>query len=195
MKSQFNSGRHKVALLLGSTALMAITAICLPEVAQAGQVSESASTTQQSEGQQTSSVVTPSGGIEDIVVTAERRSESAQNTPLAITAVSGSALQQRQIVNLEALSNQVPNVEFGRKGGDAFVFIRGLGYDSISPGGETRVAIYNDNIYQPRTQSAFQGFYDVDRVEVLRGPQGTLYGRNATAGAIKEVAWQNCTEG
>jgi iron complex outermembrane receptor protein len=137
--------------------------------------------------EQTSAIPAAQGagaGLDEIVVTAERRSESLQSTPIAISAVSGDALQERQIVDLEGLSNQIPNVEFGRNAGDAYIFIRGLGYDSIAPGGETRVAVYTDSIYQPRTQAAFQGFYDVDRVEVLRGPQGTLYGRNATAGAV-----------
>jgi iron complex outermembrane receptor protein len=125
-----------------------------------------------------------SGGLEEIVVTAERRPESLQTTALSISAVGGEALRERHIVDLEDLSTQIPNVEFGRMAGDAFVFIRGVGYDSVVPGGETRVAIYSDGIYQPRTQSAFMGFYDVNQVEVLRGPQGTLYGRNATAGAV-----------
>jgi iron complex outermembrane receptor protein len=122
--------------------------------------------------------------IADIIVTAQRRSERAQSTPLAITAVSGKDLQSSGIKSIEGLSQNIPNVQFGGNGGDAKIFIRGVGYDSISPGGETRVAIYTNNVYQSRSQTAFTTLYDVDRVEVLRGPQGTLYGRNAVAGAI-----------
>lgn len=125
--------------------------------------------------------------IGDIIVTAQRRSEAAQSTPLAITALSGKALQSSGVNSVEGLSKSIPNVEFGRNAGDAKIFIRGVGYDSVAPGGETRVAVYNNNVYQSRSQAVFTTLYDVDRIEVLRGPQGTLYGRNATAGAINII--------
>jgi len=131
---------------------------------------------------------TPQGqGFDEIVVTAQRRSERAQAIPLAITAVSGEALQSKGINSLEGLSQSIPNVEFGSNAADAKIFIRGVGYDSISPGGETRVAVYDNNVYEARSQAAFATLYDIDRVEVLRGPQGTLYGRNAVAGAINII--------
>jgi iron complex outermembrane receptor protein len=129
----------------------------------------------------------PEQVIGDIVVTAQRRSERAQSTPLAITAVSGKELQSSGIKSIEGLTQNIPNVSFGASAGDARIFIRGVGYDSISPGGETRVAVYNNNVYQSRSQTAFTTLYDIDRVEVLRGPQGTLYGRNAVAGAINII--------
>jgi iron complex outermembrane receptor protein len=125
--------------------------------------------------------------LDDIIVTAQRRSETAESTPLAITAVSGKDLQSTGVISIEGLSKSIPNVEFGGLGGDAKIFIRGVGYDSISPGGETRVAVYDNNVYQSRSQTAFTTLYDIDRVEVLRGPQGTLYGRNAVAGAINII--------
>jgi iron complex outermembrane recepter protein len=127
-------------------------------------------------------------GLQEIVVTAERRAVSVQKTPISISAVGGDALKTQQITNVEALASSLPNVSFGRDGGEAKIFIRGVGVDSVAPGGETRVAVYTDGIYQPRSQAAFVGFYDVDRVEVLRGPQGTLYGRNATAGAVNIIS-------
>lgn len=123
-------------------------------------------------------------GIDDIVVTAERRTASVQTTPIAISAVGGEALREKNIADVEGLSTNIPNLTFNRVGSDARVFIRGIGYNAVAPGGEGRVAIYADGIYQSRNQSALLGFYDVDRVEVLRGPQGTLYGRNSVAGAI-----------
>jgi iron complex outermembrane receptor protein len=129
----------------------------------------------------------PEQVIGDIIVTAQRRSERAQSTPLAITAVGGKDLQSSGVISLDALTKGIPNVSFGGNGADAKVFIRGVGYDSISPGGETRVAIYSNNVYQSRSQSAFTTLYDIDRIEVLRGPQGTLYGRNAVAGAINII--------
>jgi iron complex outermembrane receptor protein len=96
-------------------------------------------------------------------------------------------LQNAGIKSIEGLSKSIPNVEFGSNGAEAKIFIRGVGNDSISPGGETRVAMYTNNVYQSRSQAAFTTLYDIDRVEVLRGPQGTLYGRNAVAGAINII--------
>ncbi|WP_171905797.1 TonB-dependent receptor [Sphingobium phenoxybenzoativorans] len=127
------------------------------------------------------------GQIQDIIVTAERREASVQRTPIAISAVGGEALRSKQIVDIESLSTQVPNVTFGRNNGTTKVFIRGIGLDAISQGQDSRVAIYTDGIISARSQAALLGFYDVERIEVLAGPQGTLYGRNATAGAINII--------
>ncbi|WP_082594893.1 TonB-dependent receptor [Sphingomonas sp. Root710] len=123
-------------------------------------------------------------GIADIVVTAERRATSAQSTPIALSAVSGEAMREKNIVDVESLATNIPNLNFSRIAADAKISIRGIGYNALGPGGETRVALYLDGIYQSRNQAGLLGFYDVDRVEVLRGPQGTLYGRNAIAGTI-----------
>ncbi|MBB6125232.1 TonB-dependent receptor [Sphingobium subterraneum] len=124
------------------------------------------------------------GGIVDIIVTAERRSSSVQATPIAISAVSGDSLREKHIADVESLSTNIPNLNFSRIAADARISIRGIGYNAIAPGGEPRVALYLDGVYQARNQAGFLGFYDVDRIEVLRGPQGTLYGRNAIAGTI-----------
>lgn len=126
-------------------------------------------------------------GIADIIVTAERREASVQQTPIAISAVGGDTLQKQQIVDIESLAGKMPSVTFGRNSGSTKVFIRGIGLDSITPGSDPRVAIYTDGVYSARSQVAFVGFYDIERVEVLAGPQGTLYGRNATAGAINII--------
>lgn len=125
--------------------------------------------------------------IGEIVVTAERRASTVQKTPIAITAISGDSLGQSGITDISGLDDQIPNLTFEQNSGAALIFIRGIGYSSIAPGGETRVALYSDGIYQSRTQAALLGFYDIDRVEVLRGPQGTLYGRNAIAGTINLI--------
>ncbi len=129
-----------------------------------------------------------SGGLQEIVVTAERRSSSVQKTPIAITALGGADLQKHQTFDIEGFADRIPNVTFGKNTGSAKIFIRGVGLDAITPGADPRVAIYTDGIYQPRSQAAFVGLYDLDRVEVLAGPQGTLYGRNATAGAINIIS-------
>lgn len=126
-------------------------------------------------------------GVADIIVTAERRQSSVQKTPLAITAIGGGDLQKQQITNLEGLGSKLPSVNFQRSGTDARIYIRGIGIDAVSPGQDPRVAIYSDGVYNARTQAVLGGLYDIERVEVLRGPQGTLYGRNSTAGAINII--------
>jgi iron complex outermembrane receptor protein len=123
-------------------------------------------------------------GVEDIIVTAERRSARIQDTPLAISAIGGDRLQKQQVNALESLAGRLPNVGFSRNGAESKVFIRGIGLDGIAPGGDPRVALYTDGVYNARGPAVLGSFYDIERVEVLRGPQGTLYGRNATAGAI-----------
>ena len=127
-------------------------------------------------------------GLAEVVVTAERHTTNVQSTPLAVTAVGGKEMLAHGQTNVESLASSVPNLTFSRLAGDAAIFIRGLGYESISPGNEGRVALYSDGVYESRNQAAFLGFYDLDRVEVLRGPQGTLYGRNAVGGAVNIVS-------
>jgi len=125
--------------------------------------------------------------LADIIVTAQKTSESIQRTPLAITAISGSDLAARQINSIEGVLAVTPNVQFSRYGASSRISIRGLGFDNVTTGGEQRVAYHVDGVYLSRPSSIFGSFYDVARVEVLRGPQGTLYGRNATAGAINVI--------
>lgn len=126
-------------------------------------------------------------GDADIVVTAQKRSESLQKVPAAITAVTGEALGNRQIANVEGLTSTVPGLTFGTYGGNARISIRGLGFDANGQGQEGRVAYYSNGVYFSRPASVASSFFDVDRVEVLRGPQGTLYGRNATGGAMNVI--------
>ena len=92
-------------------------------------------------------------GIADIVVTAERRATSAQSTPIALSAVSGEALREKNIVDVESLSTNIPNLNFSRIAADAKISIRGIGYNALGPGGESRVALYLDGIYQSRNQA------------------------------------------
>lgn len=122
--------------------------------------------------------------LADIVVTAQRTSESLVRAPLAITAIGGEDLAKQQITGVAALTASVPNFSFGTYGGTARLAIRGVGFDAINPGAEGRVAYYVDGVYFSRPATTASGFFDIARVEVLRGPQGTLYGRNATAGAL-----------
>lgn len=128
-----------------------------------------------------------STGVGDIVVTAQRRSESVQKTALAVSAVSGDSLQKRAITSLVALGTTVPGLNISEQVGQARLTLRGIGVDNISTGAESSVAFNQDNIFYSRSAAALASFYDVDRVEVLRGPQGTLYGRNATGGSVNII--------
>ncbi len=125
--------------------------------------------------------------LEEIIVTAQKRAESIQDVPAAITALTGANLETRQITNIASLVSAVPNVDFGTYGGVARIAVRGIGFDTINPGAEGRIAYHVDGVYISRPSATVGTFFDVERVEVLRGPQGTLYGRNATGGSINVI--------
>lgn len=128
--------------------------------------------------------------LEEVVVTARRRSENLQDVPLAVTAFSGDALDMRGISDISELAQVVPSVtlEPSRATSTTLTaFIRGVGQQDPLAGFEQGVALYLDDVYIARPQAALLDVYDVERIEVLRGPQGTLYGRNAVGGAIKYV--------
>ena len=125
--------------------------------------------------------------LEEIIVTAEKREASIQDTALAITAVSGDMLENGGLDEIEDLSLDVPSLVFSRAGGEAQLYIRGVGTNLFGIGQDSSVAVHQDGVYQGRAQMGLNQFLDVERVEVLRGPQGTLYGRNATAGVINVI--------
>ena len=104
-----------------------------------------------------------------------------------MSAFGAEQLASQGINDLRGLAADVPNLNFGLYNGNAQVAIRGLGYDSVNPGAEGRVAVHLDGVYLSRPTEVLATFYDINRVEVLRGPQGTLYGRNATAGSVNIV--------
>jgi len=122
------------------------------------------------------------GGIEEILVTAQKRSSNLQQTPTAITALSGAQLFDRGIYDVESLATQVPNFQYGENFGIARLTIRGIGNEGFT---DPSTAFHIDGVYQNnQTAAGALTFYDIAQVEVLRGPQGTLWGRNSTAGAI-----------
>jgi iron complex outermembrane recepter protein len=121
----------------------------------------------------------------DVVVTAQRRSEKLRDVPLSITAVTGVQLQEAGITNTLALTTTTPGLKMDRIGSNTLPAIRGVTTQLTAPGSDSNIAIYLDGVYQPSLGSNTFDLPDVDRIEVLKGPQGTLFGRNATGGAIQ----------
>ncbi len=164
-------GRRKlalsVAITLGLAALMPV-----PLLAQSG-----------GEGSSGSS-------LEEVVVTATRREESLMDVSIAVTALTGQELEAFGITDITYLSQLSPNttLEVSRGTNTTLTaFIRGVGQQDPVPGFESGVGMYLDDVYLNRPQAAVLDIYDVERIEILRGPQGTLYGRNTIGGAIRYV--------
>ena len=125
-----------------------------------------------------------------ITVTARRRAESLIDVPIAISAYSGEQLDNEGAIDLTDIADTTPNVTIEASRGTnstLTVFIRGVGQQDPVAGFEAGVGLYLDDVYLNRPQAALLDIYDVERIEVLRGPQGTLYGRNTIGGAIKYV--------
>ncbi|MBB4643009.1 TonB-dependent receptor [Rhizorhapis suberifaciens] len=127
------------------------------------------------------------GGVGDIVVTAQRRSERLQDVPVAITAVSPEVAQKLGIQNVRDLNLATPSTDIGENAGSIQMFMRGIGAIYVGPGLESPVAIYLDGAYLQRTfgMNSLLNLVDPGSIEILRGPQGTLYGRNATGGVVR----------
>src|SRR5690242_16822686 len=128
--------------------------------------------------------------IEEIMVTARRRAESLQDTPVAITALSADALERQQVVSTTDLDKIAPNIQFHSYGtltgnnSAAQVFIRGIGQSDATPAVDPGVGVYIDDVYMGRAVGAAMEFRDIAHTQVLRGPQGTLFGRNTIGGAV-----------
>ncbi|MBA4787196.1 MAG: TonB-dependent receptor [Brevundimonas sp.] len=128
--------------------------------------------------------------VDDIVVTARRRAESLQDVPVAVTAVTGEQLEARGALDITELARSTPSLTLNAARGSnstLISFIRGVGQQDPLWGFDPGVGLYIDDVYVARPQAAVLDIFDVERVEVLRGPQGTLYGRNTIGGAIKYV--------
>lgn len=127
--------------------------------------------------------------VDDIVVTATRVETNLQNTPIAVTALSSEGLRQKGVTSLLDIGNYVPSLSIGSRSGTGAagggIAIRGMGVDATDS--SAAVGTYIDEVYFASGRGNLLGLMDVDRVEVLRGPQGTLFGRNTIAGAIQYV--------
>jgi iron complex outermembrane receptor protein len=125
-----------------------------------------------------------------IVVTARKRSEVLQDVPVAVTAVTGETIEKRGLTQIKDVAQLTPSLNVNSDGvGRVFLAVRGVGttlVGTVQPG----VGIFVDGVYQPNTSYLNNPLVDVDRVEVLRGPQGTLYGKNTLGGALNVITRQ-----
>lgn len=160
------SGR---AAALGFASIIALSAASAPAFAQSGETSAT---------------------TDEIIVSARRRNESLKDVPVAVSAFDGEKLENSGAVDLTDIGDITPNVTLETSRGTnstLSAFIRGVGQQDPVAGFEAGVGIYIDDVYLNRPQAALLDIYDVERIEVLRGPQGTLYGRNTIGGAVKYV--------
>lgn len=135
------------------------------------------------------------GGLEEIIVTSQRRAENLQTVPIAVTAFNAVELQQQGIDNIKSLTERVPGLTMGAfNPGQPQVYIRGIGSNVRGAAEDPGVIMYIDEVPIGRAQGMDIDMYDLERVEVLRGPQGTIYGRNATGGAINLITTQPTEE-
>lgn len=125
--------------------------------------------------------------IEEVVVTAQKREENLQDVPISVAAFSGEALEARGVDDPTALAIVTPGLTYNELVGYSLIYIRGVGSDAFEPTADQSIATYLDGVYLPFGHGLAQNFTKLERIEVLKGPQGTLFGRNATGGAINIV--------
>ena len=125
--------------------------------------------------------------LEDITVTAQKREENMQDIGAAVSAISSERLLDRNVTNVQDLQGLVPSLQLGESFGFAQIMIRGIGTDTPFAGGDPSVAMHVDGVVIGQTSAQLGTMFDIERVEVLRGPQGTLYGRNATGGSVNII--------
>jgi iron complex outermembrane receptor protein len=129
-------------------------------------------------------MATAQTGLEEVVVTAERRSENLQNVPVTVTAINADQMVAAGVKDLMTLSTLVPSFSSIDPTGFTMSFIRGIGSSTLGGGTFSSVATYIDGVYIARTTNGMLEFDGAESLQVLAGPQGSLYGRNATAGAV-----------
>jgi iron complex outermembrane recepter protein len=126
--------------------------------------------------------------LEDIVITANRTESFASKTPVTVTAITGKQLAAAGITSTIGIADQVPNLQLNRSNGGLQITIRGVSSPDTTEKGDPSTAFLLDGVYIARPQAQEAGLFDISRIEVLRGPQGTLYGRNTTAGVINVIS-------
>ncbi len=159
MSNQFRTG----LCLAAATTALAATA---PVLAQEAQASEQ-------------------GGVGEIVVTAQKRAQNLQDVPISVTAFDDAAIREAGFTNSLSIGDQVPNLEIKTFGGVPNIFIRGVGNNDFNASSIGPISIYRDDVVVASTGSQIFSLFDLERIEVVRGPQGTLFGKNTTGGAIQ----------
>jgi iron complex outermembrane receptor protein len=135
--------------------------------------------------------VPESTSLSDIIVTgAKTGAERLQSTPIAVSVVDSALLENQGLATVQDIARYVPNLSFSRNTGAALIYIRGIGSGNAGAGSDPSVTQQIDGVYIARATGHLTDFFDVDRIEVLRGPQGTLYGRNAVGGTINVLSRQ-----
>ncbi|MGE3468111.1 MAG: TonB-dependent receptor, partial [Pyrinomonadaceae bacterium] len=127
------------------------------------------------------------GQLEEIVVTAQKREQNLQDVPISITSFSGETLTKAGVVDIRGIQNIDSSLTIVTGGSTTVPFIRGVGNPNTGPGNESSVTMYIDNIYYSRVTEAFLDISNIERIEILKGPQGTLFGRNSTGGLINII--------
>jgi len=163
-----------VGVLMGATALTVFASVAVAQTAPAANAGPDAA-------------AGSAGG--DVVVTARHRSESLQKVPIAVSVVTGAQARAQALNNLQDISTTVPSIDFrtGASNKDRTIFVRGIGTISTSPGVETSVSMVIDGVVMGRPGMATLDLPNIDHIEVLQGPQGTLFGKNASAGVINVI--------
>lgn len=133
--------------------------------------------------------------LEEIIVTARKTEENLQEVPISVTAFNSADIEARGLADLEDIALNVPNVNFSRTNGMAVISIRGFADDDPTPTSDPLVGVYIDGVYIARMQGALLEMVDAERVEVLKGPQGTLFGKNTVGGAISIISKKPRGEG
>ncbi|RYE78137.1 MAG: hypothetical protein EOO80_09225 [Oxalobacteraceae bacterium] len=165
--------RNRIPLLLAASALAAIST---PAWAQSSPPAAG-----EAQSTETNAEARDDG---EIVVTAQRRSERLTDVPISVTAISGEAMSAAGVAITTDLDRVTPGLTFTTTASHAQPNIRGVGSALTGPGADNNVAIYIDGVYQAAQSTLFMDFNNIQQIEVLKGPQGTLFGRNATGGAI-----------
>ncbi len=178
---------NRIALFGGTSAYALLLAVPAAAQTATAQTATAQTATAQSDVASTAAQQGNDGALEEIVVTAQRFNENLQKVPIAVSAITADTLESRGIRSTDDLNIIVPSLNTQRISGVGAIFIRGVGSNSRAPGLEPPVAFYVDGVYLPGALSSSSSFNSIERVEVLKGPQGTLFGRNSMGGLVNVI--------